>query len=339
MKVNCICKFLNDISVYSVQHLGWVTAIVAAILALTSIVFSQFNERSIQKANDIARDIKIRINKDEKLIESYMVKEDFNQMVYLLTNSAIYKKTLFLFQGLSYFIVFLWWLSLFGYISDAKTFADKVLIFLSTILISIPFLYLPDIMKLFNKNQPLKFDSKDQLDIKEVVSFFKENTPLKESIIISDFLSPRIKVELEHRNILVHHIIDIDVVNFTTVFRIQGEEKRVTLNISKDTSDTKKMFSVRPLEDEGATYDNGLFTLFKSLVGSDVVVFFCISETEYTSYKGKIKFNEGKIEISILNSSNKTLSASNYSNKNQLVVEPNLGESKIYKLLDRLQEK
>lgn len=77
-----------------------------------------------------------------------------------------------LFTYLSYFIVFLWWLSLLGYLSDADTLIDKIIICLSTLLISIPFLYLPDILKNFNKNKPLSLNEKGYVDLEDFIDFF-----------------------------------------------------------------------------------------------------------------------------------------------------------------------
>lgn len=334
LKYNKICEFLNGISEYSVQHLGWATAIVAAILALTSIVFSQFNERSIQRANDIAREIRNKLNKDVKLIESHMIKEDFNHMTYLLVNSTIYKRTLLLFQISSYIIVFLWWFSMFGYINNAGTLADKVLIFLSTVLISIPFLYLPDILKSFNKNQPLTFNNKDELVIHELTRFLKENTAITERSIISDFLNPRVEVELVHRNINIHHVIDVNVVNFTTVFVIQKENQRITINVAKESNHIKKTFSVKLFNEDGIILDGGLFKLFKESAGSEATIFFCTSKTDYLSFKGEVRLEDGTVKIFIVNSANKTLIPSDYNKRNQVIVQPVLGEPMNYQLLD-----
>ncbi len=331
---SCLYKYLSGISVYSVQYLGWITAIVAAILALTSIVFSQFNERSIQKANDLARGIKNKINEDIELINSPIVKEDFRHMAYLLTNSSIYKNTLFLFEWVSYFIVFLWWFSVIGYIKHAETFADKTLIFLSTILLSIPFLFLPKILKRFNNNQPLSINKKDELNIKELIRFMKENTSLSEAKLISDFLNPTVRIELKNRKLFLYSLTEVDAVNFTIMFVIKGEENRITINVEKNKKGLKNIYSIKPIDGEGTTYDEGLYRKFTFLVGSEVVIFFCKSQDEYISFKGKIQSRQGVIDILIQTINNQTLDISSLNQKNNLMVQPALGEAKNYKLIE-----
>nr|WP_146139648.1 hypothetical protein [Lysinibacillus timonensis] len=304
----------------------------AAILALTSIVFSQFNERSIQKSNDIARGIRNRINSDKESLKSDMVKEDFDHMMYLLSNTSIYNKTMMLFKIVSYFILILWWFSLVGYLNDAETIADKVMIFLSVVLISIPFLYLPDILKLFNKNQPLILNNQGQITINEVISFFKKNTSLKDIDVIKEFLRPNVEVALNHNKINLEYNINVNVTDFTAVFVVENEEQRIITNISRGINNTNKSFYLSPIGKEIMTNDSGLFSLFKKMIGKEATIYICKSSIDYLSFKGEIKIIDSKIQISLINKNNKTLDSSMYNYKNQLIVHPNLGEPISYDL-------
>lgn len=336
MSDSCVCEFLKGASVYSVQYLGWVTAIVAAILALTSIVFSQFNERSIQKSNDLARSVKSKINMDKESISDNMVKEDFSQMLYLLSNTSIYDKTMKLFKFVSYFIVFLWWFSLIGYLSDADTLLDKVLIYLSTLLISIPFIYLPDILKAFNNSKPLLLNKYGKLDFIEIISFFKKNTDLKESEIISKFLNPKINIKLVQNKIYLNYNLDIQFANITCIVNIENEDNRIMINLHRDSLHTNKSFYLLPMDkEEHNNDDTGLYKLLKSMIGKEANIYICNPANDYFSFRGKVIFLNGELEIVITNQKHQTLDLSFINMKDQLAVYPVLGDPTIFKLAKR----
>ncbi|WEZ08874.1 hypothetical protein P5663_02995 [Priestia flexa] len=337
MSNSCVCEFLNEVSVYSVQHLGWVTAVVAAILALTSIVFSQFNERSIQSANDLARQIKNKLNQKEEYENKIQeVVEDFNMMVYLLLNTQIYKRTLNLFKYLSYFIIFLWWLSLIGYMNNAETFGDKVVIFLSTILLTIPFLFLPDILESFNKNKPIIISDKNKLDVLELVRFFSRNTPLEKQYIIKKIINPVVKVNINKNKLIIKTIFNIDVVGFNMILKVKDDNNQVTINIDKNESNIENTYSI---SHDVETLEVGLFKQLKSMIGKDVQIFFCFSSTEYICYKGLLKLSDGELEITFDNKNIRTLDHSDLKKKNSFMIQPVLGDAKIFDLIKEPKNK
>lgn len=329
---NCICEFFNGASVYSVQYLGWVTAVVAAILALTSIVFSQFNERSIQKSNDIARSIKNRLNAELDINKENVIKEDFNHMIYLLSNTSIYDKTMKLFTYLSYFIVFLWWFSLLGYLSDADTLIDKIIICLSTVLISIPFLYLPDILGNFNKNKPLNLNEKGHVELKDFVAFFKENTNLNDSDIILKFLSP--KTNIRFNNILeINYDINPKTSNLTYVIILKNEDQRIIINLDQELFESKNVFSLLPFEDNGDNQsDLGLFNLLREMNKTDVEIFISSSLKDYICFSGKMKIHKNEIEIYPINKIERAFDSKIFEMKNTLEVAPVLGTPEKFKI-------
>jgi len=328
----CICEFLKGASVYSVQYLGWVTAVVAAILALTSIVFSQFNERSIQKSNDVARSIRNRLNKELDINKENVIKEDFNHMIYLLSNTSIYDKTMKLFTYLSYFIVFLWWFSLLGYLSDADSLIDKIIICLSTILISIPFLYLPDILKNFNKNKPLSLNEKGYVDLKDFIAFFKENTNLNNSDIILKFLSPKTNIRFNNK-LEINYSINSKTSNLTYIVILKNEDKRIIINLDQKLFESKNVFSILPVENNANNQsDLSLFNLLREMNKSEVEIFISSSLKDYICFSGKMKIHKNEIEICPTNKIERTLDVQIFELKNTLEVAPVLGTPEKFKI-------
>lgn len=68
------------------------SAVVVALLALTTIIFSQYNERQIIKSNDISRQIKEAIK--EVTTSELAIQELVNELIYDLSNQNFYKMTL-----------------------------------------------------------------------------------------------------------------------------------------------------------------------------------------------------------------------------------------------------
>ncbi|WP_214850129.1 hypothetical protein [Exiguobacterium sp. s138] len=328
----CICDFFNGASVYSVQYLGWATAIVVAMLALTSIVFSQFNERSIQKSNDIARSIRNYLNKEFDKSEENIIKEDYDHMIYLLSNTSIYDKTMKLFTYLSYFIVFLWWFSLVGYLNDAKTLIDKIIIIGSTILISLPFIYLPEILKGFNKNQPIKLNEKGYIELKDFIDFFKKNTNLVDSDIILRFLSPRINIKFD--TILeINYSMSSKISNLTCIVILNNGDKRLIINLNQDLFESKRVFHIHSFENNLKNQsDLGLFNLLREMNKSEVQIYISNSLRNFNCFSGKININRNKIEIYPIKKIERTLDKQIFELKNTIEVTPQLGKGEKFKI-------
>lgn len=151
-------ELMDGISIYSIQYLGWVSAVIAALLALTTIVFSQHNERVIQKSNDLARDISLELNQDKNEVDKNRVIIQINYLVTLLSNVKTYKITLIMFIIISYSLAVCWLFGGIAYSLDAKTVFDSVLVVFSSFILIILLVILPLLMFSFNKSKPLNID-------------------------------------------------------------------------------------------------------------------------------------------------------------------------------------
>ncbi len=104
-----IYSFFENMTSTSTTFLAGSSAVVAALLALTTIIFSQFNERLIQKTSNISREIKMSISEEKNNYQ--VIIDKVNEIIYLLLNQSVYKMTLYFFFFISYLSGILWIMS------------------------------------------------------------------------------------------------------------------------------------------------------------------------------------------------------------------------------------
>ena len=317
-ELGCICDFLNGVSVYSVQHLGWVSAVVAAILALTSIIFSQFNERVVQKINELTYELKKTKYKGN--INPDLIKEDINQIIHLLANTEIYHKTLKLFNVVSYFIVFLWWISIFGYMDEAKTLADKVIIFLSTILLTIPFIYLPDILKLFNRNNSkLVLNKNGNLDFNTMNNYWR-SLSIDNVDFITDILTPCVKLKLIDKEMHFNFSKDLSLQDFYVVISGYHNGKKIVIRYLERNDDFINTYGLENVNNQKKEINRGLFGEIKKLNARSFTMHILpLKSEDIFSYKGQIKVIEDEIVFVTISKSSDSLESALKEPENSLV--------------------
>lgn len=196
---NKIIDFISAVDIYSVQYLGWISAIIAALLALTTIIFSQHNERVLQRSNDLAQEIQLEINMYKDKVDMDKIIIQFNSLISLLINVQPYEKTLSLFKFISYSLIVCWIFAGLGYAYDAKSNSDVLIIIAATIILIIPLAVLPNIMSSFNKSKPVKINQCITLD--ELIAFFVKAN-LKKEQVIQNLLQPNISISLTPSNLI-----------------------------------------------------------------------------------------------------------------------------------------
>lgn len=232
-----ICNFFVGIDIYSVQYLGWITAISVTIIALTTIIFSQYNERSIEKSNDLSERIKSSLLSyndssvtNDSLIHS--IRADFNKMVYVLSNNSVYKQTLLLFKCVVYSFSVLWTIGSIGYALDAGTVIDKIIIITSTFVLISIFIFLPDVLKNFNSSYPVILDEKNRFcDLNTGISYLKENNNLSSPIIIKDIIMPSLKVKLINGQIELRYNQSLNLSNYKVVYVLKSSTEAIFLSL------------------------------------------------------------------------------------------------------------
>lgn len=292
-------ELMDGISIYSIQYLGWVSAVIAALLALTTIVFSQHNERVIQKSNDLARDISLELNQDKNEVDKNRVIIQINYLVTLLSNVKTYKITLIMFIIISYSLAVCWLFGGIAYSLDAKTVFDSVLVVFSSFILIILLVILPLLMFSFNKSKPLNIDKHMKLD--QLVNFLNNEDYWKGNSIVSDLLQPVVKVSLTSSNLIRINLRQhIPISGYTVTFRfVTKNEDILLLHLRPEPNEVSTY--ITKSETESKMYRN-FTTLFRNikklnLKESKVYV---VSETEklvFSIMKAKESTNQLEFKL------------------------------------------
>ncbi|WP_416144118.1 hypothetical protein [Planococcus koreensis] len=233
-----LCTLLDEIDIYSIQYLGWITAISVTIIALTTIIFSQYNERSIEKSNDLSEKIKASLLSYDLTsvannLQIQTLRTDFNKMIYVLSNNRVYKQTLLLFKSVVYSFSVLWLIGSIGYALDANTFIDKLIIVSSTFVLIFIFIFLPDVLKKFNNTYPVTLDKSNNFcNLNTGISYLKENINLDSSIIIKDFIMPALVVSLDNnRQMELKYNQSLNLSNYNIVYMIKSSSEVIYISL------------------------------------------------------------------------------------------------------------
>ncbi|MFJ7832030.1 hypothetical protein ACIQXU_17630 [Peribacillus sp. NPDC097284] len=263
MKEN-IYSFFENMSIYSVNFLTWTSAIIAALLALTTIIFSQFNERLIQKISDLTKEIEVYIsdvNHDRQIIN-----QKINEIIYLLSNQAVYKLNLFFFFLISYLSGLLWAASGIGYSIDQPdgSLGDIIIISFSTFGISAAFFVLPIILIKFNKNSILKVDNKSRLKFSDIIKYFNSITRVSIENIIKEYIQPTINIKLSYSGscgISLKQEIPISKISYILEFVSVNNIKQI-IKITNNSAEKYNEYMIKPLNKNENNFE-GLFDLIR----------------------------------------------------------------------------
>ncbi|MEC1719055.1 hypothetical protein [Schinkia azotoformans] len=297
--ISSIYCFLQGISIDSVQYLGWISAIVAALLALTAIVFSQQNDKVIQTSNDLAREIKITALEEE--INFSEITKKFNKILSLLQNQRVYKQTLVLFSITSFLGGVLWIIGAAGYFLDMKTPPDKILVLFSTILLCIPLFFLPLIIMNFNKEAPIELNKYKKFTLDSFVEFFNFGEKIKTDTIFKELLSTKILIGIDNKKKLYIELMnEVPLTDFAVVIILgRSNSEKLTFRI---TSKGKKELSNKLilLPSDNNSFE-GLFDFISTSLSRHNDIYFTslTGDTKAVFKLKKVASDDNKILLSL----------------------------------------
>ncbi|WP_144556555.1 hypothetical protein [Bacillus pumilus] len=243
---NNIYSFIDGITITSINYLTWTSAVVVALLALTTIIFSQYNERQIIKSNDISRQIKEAIK--ENITHDDQIQELVNELIYVLSNQNVYKLTLRFFFTISYLSGLTWLISGIGYIliQEKLSSGDLTVILLSLITIVLTFFILPWILIKFNNRAPIDIDTKNRVSYSALLRYFKSITSVSADQLIKKYIEPTIELSLSSSNNLTIALKQkIPLNNIYYVFRFVGKENKVQIMcVNTSTNEDYEEYSI-----------------------------------------------------------------------------------------------
>ncbi|MFC0475592.1 hypothetical protein ACFFHF_10060 [Robertmurraya beringensis] len=295
---NIYC-FLQGISIESVQYLGWISAIVAALLALTTIVFSQQNDKVVQMSIDLAREIKLNAL-EENIIFPEITKK-FNKVISLLQNQRVYKQTLVLFSITSFFGLILWIISGVGYFLDMKTAPDKILVLFSTILLCLPLFFLPFIIMNFNKEAPIELNKFKRFGLDSIIEFFNFNEKIKTDTIFKEMLSTKILIGIDNKKkIYIKLMNEIPVTDFAVVI-VLGKSNNDKLTFRLTSKGKKELSDKHTLLPNDKNSFEGLFEFMATSLSryNEIYITSLSGDAKAVFKLNKVSTEENKILFSL----------------------------------------
>lgn len=297
-----ICEIIKSVDNYSVEYLGWITAIVGGIITLTTIVFTHYNERSIERSNDFVEEIRSQLDYHKNDKENLPYKEmisKFNKVINALSNNYIYKTTLVFFEVIFYSLATLWVFGSLGYALNSKTWTEKIFIMSASIILIGVFLFIPEIVKGINKNNALMVTNKNKCSYNEGLKFFKKDNILETNEIILNLVNPVLNVSINnHNHINLEYNQGLAIIDYFIIFKLvkNNEVIYISLNIDSD----KKTLKFNTSQYMNNSF-RGLYDLIKNSNKSKGNVFIFDNNTlDKSVFKLSNIYNEdGNIVLSI----------------------------------------
>lgn len=219
-------SFINSITDTSYVYLAGTSAVVAALLALITIVFSQYNERLIHKSNEILKEVDEMIKSIDLHGDYGKVISKINDIIYLHANQHVYKMTLSFFFLISYFSGLLWVITGIGYTNNLLKgdAGDIIIVVSSTIIIASVFFVLPIILLKFNKKTALTVKNHNQVPIEELIGYLTIKK-ISEENIIKNFVGPTLTLKLnQFGSLFITAKQNIPVIGVIYIYEFIGED-------------------------------------------------------------------------------------------------------------------
>jgi len=258
------CEMIKSIDSYSIEYLSWITVIVVATITLTTIVFTHYNERAIEKANDFVEKIRLCLysHKDNKEDLPYIeLMNQFNKLIHALSNNNVYKVTLKFFEIILYVLVILWFFGSLGYALNTDTLIEKIFIMVASIILIGVFIYVPEIIKAFNKNKALMMTDKNKCSFNEALNFFDYKNILIKKEVIKNLINPTLNISINNNHIEIEYNQGLEIADYFVVFEFKKNSEMIyiCLDIDNDTQSLK----YSTVQNKGRSFE-GLFESIKN---------------------------------------------------------------------------
>lgn len=258
------CITLKSITPYSVEYLGWITAIVGGIITFVTIIFTHYNERSVERSNETIEEINSMLFTFKSNISDmpYVeLSQKFNSLIIALKNNSVYKTSLIFFEIILYCLIVLWFFGSLGFALNTSSSFEKVLIIASTIILISVFLFLPEMIKMFNKNKISSIITKDKITYGQALKFFNYKDILGNTKIITNLLSPTLKVSYINNKFHMEFTQHLRVSDYNIIYKLENEDvvTYISLNIKSNGQSVKYHMS-----EDGKKYEGVFNTINQS---------------------------------------------------------------------------
>lgn len=291
------------------------SAVIAALLALTTIVFSHYNERILQKYNELCEKIAKNLSSESSINYLYL-----NSIIQLAERRMIYKCTLRFFCTISFISALLWLtygiVNIFNIKSNSSYyFIELIFSILSGIVVTGTFTGLPILLFLFNKENIFKLGENKSIKYNDLIDFFTRKLGVfNHSDIVREFVAPNIELYLDDDKQMIlkcNQLVNVSDYSLVLEFvSLDGMNIYLNFNLSKFQTNSKYLISYENEVGDNLPKNN-LAKLFGKLKIADKINLFVLnSKSVKASYKMLYSPNEDDkicLEIGDINKINQDI--------------------------------
>ncbi|WP_042346792.1 hypothetical protein [Bacillus massiliigorillae] len=297
-----ISNFFSGVSTYSIQILTWTSPIVAALLALTTIVFSQYNEKIIYHSKQLDKEIIAHFQSSTQ--SNNVVIQKVNEMIYGISGTKIYKSNLMFFSIISWLSGIAWFIAGVGYWLNRENgkmkigLADEISTFIALLVVILTFTILPFILIFFNKKPILKLDIQNRLHFKRFFQYL-EGLPYNENNFIIDLIQPILEIKpRQQTELFIYFKQQIPITKVIFIYEFCGTDfEKVLIKIEKTNNENLERFSVNHHHTLSLMNYEGLVEKIKNSCTQNLFVYESSSCSHFGSYKCSFQNNDATIDL------------------------------------------
>lgn len=146
---------------YGYMYINGLTAIIAAFVPLTTIIFAQYYDKNAENANESLWRIKDKLAKTD--FDLFEIQSIFKKMVYVGGNSAFFNFAITMFSIICGFLILLWSIAGISYVSGMElklSNTDTITVISATSIFIVLLVALPIMFFVIKKRVPIKIKNK-----------------------------------------------------------------------------------------------------------------------------------------------------------------------------------
>ncbi|MGG1792425.1 hypothetical protein ABDI27_21455 [Bacillus mycoides] len=274
IKESCM-RFIKDVfnAFYEIdkdvaEYLSWTSALIVPLVVLVTIIFTQYNDKVIQKSNELIFRIQQNlIDFTEQKIS--IITNSFDELSYLSFNARAYTQAMLLFKWGLFLLTPLWIISSIRYLTQYNSFLEIIIIVSATILLSGTLIYLPTLFDKFNKTEHLQNSVNELSSFSTCYNFIKKASNQDDANLLNNFINPKVSLSLmDNKRIQIVLDFPIAMNDFQLIYSLQDtKNNRILIPIKLDstgsTDSSQKRYYFTLYSTDNTQVLSGLFEILK----------------------------------------------------------------------------
>lgn len=237
-----ILSFLLGATPNGFTYLAGISAIIGAILPLTTIIFAQYYDKSAERTNNMFWEMREKIIKET--ISKDEISFEFRKLLFINGNHFIFNSTLRLFKLISYSLLVLWILVCIGFINNnfngaQYALTDKLTIIVSTFLLSLTLMFFPFIFTYVKKRVPIPV-KKNGYSFSSIENLLLDDSRIDKNYFYKNLFDPTLSLKSNDSEFSLEYTQNIPLNKFSILWALKDKNSS-TLFIKLDIHKINKI--------------------------------------------------------------------------------------------------